>query len=87
MDLSEAILLGLIVLFVLGAVVRIFRSPFKLMMEVLGNSLLGFMALFLVNATSTMTGITLGVNVLNALVIGILGVPGLGLLMLLSWLF
>ena len=34
-----------------------------------------------------LTGISLGVNLLNALVIGILGVPGLGLLLLVQWLF
>lgn len=31
-------------------------------------------------------GLHLGVNLYNALVIGILGAPGLGLLMLLNWL-
>lgn len=33
-----------------------------------------------------MIGLHLGVNLWNALVIGVLGLPGLGLLMLLNWL-
>ena len=52
-----------------------------------GNTLLGFAALALLNLTEPVTGIALGVNALNALVIGILGVPGLGLLLLVQWLF
>lgn len=33
-----------------------------------------------------MIGIQLGVNLYNALVIGVLGAPGLGLLLMLNWL-
>ena len=35
--------------------------------------------------TDPVTGISLGVNVFNALVVGILGVPGLVLLLLVQW--
>ena len=30
-------------------------------------------------------GLTLGVNLVNALVLGVLGVPGLGLLLMMQW--
>ena len=36
-------------------------------------------------ATSGITGLTLGLNLWNALVVGILGVPGLVLLLLVQW--
>ena len=49
------------------------------------NVLLGFAALWLVNATAGLTGLTLGLNLWNALVIGVLGLPGLGLLLLVQW--
>ena len=74
-------------LFLIGAAVRLFKAPLKLALQVLGNTLLGFGALLLLNLTSAVTGVALGVNLLNALVIGVLGVPGLGLLVLLQWLF
>ena len=35
--------------------------------------------------TAALTGIRLGLNVFNALFIGVLGVPGFGLLLLLQW--
>ena len=46
---------------------------------------MGLAALALVNATSAFTGIALGLNLFNALVVGVLGVPGLVLLILVQW--
>ena len=40
---------------------------------------------WLLNLTAALTGIRLGLNVFNALFIGVLGVPGFGLLLLLQW--
>ena len=87
MGLTEKIAIGVLILFVAGAVLRLFRTPLKMALRVLGNTLLGFGALFLVNLTQPLTGAALGVNLLNALVIGVLGIPGLGLLLLVQWLF
>ena len=87
MGLTGKVAIGILLLFVVGAVLRLFKTPLRLAMQVLLNTLLGFGALFLLNLTEAVTGISLGVNLLNALVIGILGVPGLGLLLLVQWLF
>ena len=87
MGLTEKVAIAILLLFVVGAVLRLFKTPLKLAMQVLLNTLLGFGALFLLNLTQAVTGISMGVNLLNALVIGILGVPGLGLLLLVQWLF
>ena len=56
-----------------------------LALKLLANTLLGFLALWVVNLTAGVTGITLGLNLLNALVIGILGLPGFVLLLLTQW--
>ena len=70
MGLTEKVAIGILILFVVGAVLRLFKTPLKLAMQVLLNTLLGFGALFLLNLTQALTGISLGVNLLNALVIG-----------------
>ena len=85
MDLSQKILAGLLALFFLLALLRIFRSPLRLALKVLGNTLLGFLALWGLNLTTGVTGIALGFNLWNALVVGVLGIPGLGLLLLTQW--
>ena len=54
-------------------------------MQAAVNTLLGLGALLLLNAISPLTGLSLGLNLFNALVVGILGIPGLGLLLLVQW--
>lgn len=80
MSLIEKCALGLVLLFLLVACLRLLRQPLKLI-----NSALGFCALWLLNLTTAVTGMSLGLNLFNALTIGVLGVPGLGLLLLLKW--
>ena len=62
-----------------------FQAPLKVAVKLLANTLLGFLALWVVNLTSGITGLTLGMNFWNALVIGVLGLPGFGLLLLVHW--
>lgn len=87
MGLTEKIAIGLLCAFVVLGVVQLFSAPLKLALKVLVNTLLGFAALFLLNLASGLTGFSLGLNLFNALAIGILGVPGLVLLVLLKLVF
>ena len=85
MDLSQKILAGLLAAFFLVALIRVFRTPIRVALKLLVNTFLGFLALWTVNLTTGLTGIALGLNLLNALVIGILGLPGFVLLLLTQW--
>lgn len=85
MSVVEKVSLGLVLLFLVVACVRLFSAPLKVALRVLINSVLGFGALWLLNLTGGMTGIALGLNIFNSLTVGILGVPGLFLLLLLQW--
>ncbi len=87
MGLTEKIALGMLVAFVALGVIQLFSAPLKLALKVLVNTLLGFAALFLLNLASEVTGFSLGMNLLNALTVGVLGVPGLVLLVLLKLVF
>mgnify|MGYP000801862357 CR=1 FL=1 len=85
MSVVEKIALGLTLLFLVVVCLRLFAAPLKLALKVAFNSALGFGAVWLLNLTAAVTGIRLGLNVFNALFIGVLGVPGFGLLLLLQW--
>ena len=85
MDLSQKILAGLAAAFLLLALIRVFQAPLRLALKLLVNTLLGFLALWAVNLTAAFTGIALGFNLWNALVIGVLGLPGFLLLLLTQW--
>ena len=64
-------------------VLRLARSPLKLVFRVAGNAALGFGALWLLGRLAP--GLQLGLNLFNGLLIGVLGLPGFGLLLLLQW--
>ena len=85
MDLNQKIIAGLLAGFLLLALLRVFRSPIKLALKLLVNTLMGFGALWLVRLTAGFTGIALGLNLWNALIVGILGLPGFVLLLLVQW--
>ena len=85
MDLNQKILAALLAAFFLIALIRIFSAPLRLAVRLLGNTLLGFVALWAVNVTAGITGLALGLNLWNALVIGVLGLPGFVLLLLAQW--
>ena len=85
MDLNQKIVAGLLAGFFLIALLRVFSAPLKLAVKLLANTLLGFLALWVVNLTAGVTGIALGVNLWNALVIGVLGLQGFVLLLLVQW--
>ena len=85
MDLNQKIIAVLVGGFLLIALLRVFRTPLRLAARLLVNTLLGFAALWAIRATAGITGLTLGLNLWNALVVGILGVPGLVLLLLVQW--
>ncbi len=85
MSVIELLSLGLVILFLAVACAALLRGPLRLALRVVVNSVLGFGALWLLNLTSAVTGISLGLSLFNVLTIGVLGLPGLGLLLLLKW--
>ena len=85
MSVVEKCALGLVLLFLAVACATLLRKPLKMVLRVALNSALGFCALWLLNMTTGLTGLSLGLNLFNALTIGVLGVPGLGLLLLVKW--
>ena len=82
---SKQIIAAILAGFFLIALIRVFSAPLRLALKLLANTALGFLALWAVGLTSGITGIALGLNLWNALVIGILGLPGFALLLLVQW--
>ena len=69
---------GLLILVLLRRVVAVLlRLAFR--------TAVGMGVLTVLSQVGGLIGLRLGVNLSNALVLGVLGVPGLGLLMMLNW--
>ncbi|MBQ7900653.1 MAG: pro-sigmaK processing inhibitor BofA family protein [Clostridia bacterium] len=86
------ITLGTIVGYLLGILIicisaRIFFAPLKILLRLIVNSVIAVGILFVINLASPYLNIYIGINAVSALTVGILGVPGLCLLMLLQIFF
>lgn len=75
----------IVIVFLLAALTRILSAPIRLVIKLLANAASGLVALFLVNLLTPLTGVALGLNLFNALIVGIFGLPGLVLLILAQW--
>ncbi len=65
--------------------VFILSKPIRLILKLLINTGLGFVALILINKFGAEFGIALGVDWVNAVVTGVFGIPGVAALLALKW--
>lgn len=73
MEAFIGFLIGLLVLFLL---VKIFAWPIKILLKLIVNGMLGGILLWLVNLIGGGFGLYIGINIVTALIAGILGIPG-----------
>lgn len=67
------------------AVLILMRKPLRWMLRLFGRTLAGLVGLFAFSHIGGVLGVTLGVNLVNALVMALLGAPGFGLLLMANW--
>lgn len=63
---------------------KIFIVPIKIICKLIINSILGVILLYIINLVGSMWGLHIGINVITALIVGILGIPGAILLTILK---
>lgn len=86
LEVSSALVFGgaLVLVFIVG---RLTSMPFKWLGRLLINGVLGGVGLFLFNLVGRLVGFTIAINPLTALTAGVLGVPGVILLVVLRLVF
>ena len=80
MDFSVIVVIAAIVLAVI-VVLRILAKPIRFIFKLLINTVLGFVLLWLINFFGGGIGIALELSLINALIVGLLGIPGVLLLL------
>ena len=70
---------------VLCAALLLLHRPVARLLRLALRSSVGLAALALFSQVGHFFGVSLGVNLVNALVLGLLGLPGFGLLLMLQW--
>ena len=84
-SLSLIVVIAAIVLAVI-LVLRLLSKPIRFVFKLLINTMLGFVLLWLINFFGGEIGIELSLTLVNALVVGFLGIPGVLLLLALHFL-
>lgn len=82
-DVIFAFALGLVLLWGIGYLLLV---PMRWLGRLVINALIGGVVLWVINLVGGQFGFILPVNPLNALAVGLLGVPGVVLVCLLTWL-
>ncbi len=76
-----AVFFGLLVIYVLA---RLLYLPAKILLGLVGNTVVGGGLLVVFNIVGSYFGLGIGINVLTALLVGLLGIPGVFLLVILQ---
>lgn len=71
----------IILLFILG---KIFIWPLKKILKLILNSIFGGILIYIINIIGMNFGFHIGLNILTAIIVGILGIPGAILLVFLK---
>lgn len=82
---SNPWMIGACVIVLVLLFIIIFKTSLKLIFKILINTVVGFCLLYLLNLFGGAFGISLGINWINAIIAGVLGLPGIALLLILRW--
>ena len=63
---------------------KTFLMPVKKIIKFISNSLLGALIIFIINLVGTSFNFHIGFNIVNSIIVGILGIPGAVLLVILK---
>lgn len=81
LNLAIYVVIGALLLWL---IIKIFATPIKWAFKLLINALLGFVMLFVFNYLGGFIGLSITVGWLSAIVAGVLGIPGIILLLLIE---
>lgn len=74
-------LIGIILLYI---ILRLMVIPIKIIIKLIINALVGGLLLFFFNLVGGIFGLSIMINPLNAIIAGVLGVPGVILILILQ---
>ena len=84
-DMIALALMAVAAVLLLGLFIRIIRLPLKWLIKAALHAAVGFVALFVLNFIGSWVGIELELNLFNALITGVLSVPGVLILLVFKY--
>lgn len=83
---SESIVSLVLVAVAVIVLIKLLSQPMKWIFKLLLNAGFGFVLLFIVNFVGSWVNISIAMTWLNALIVGVFGLPGAAILILANWL-
>ena len=87
MNALSSVLMLILAVLVIFVLIKILSAPIRLIFKLLINTAVGFLILFLVNLIGGYFGFSLEMNLINALITGIFGIPGVIVLIIIKLFF
>lgn len=84
--LSSLLMIAAVVVFVI-LLIRILSAPIRWIVKFLAHAAFGYVLLFVVSFFGDFVGLNIELNLLNSLIAGFFGIPGVVFLALASFLF
>lgn len=78
----QYILTALIIIFVIALILKLLKVSVKLIFSFLGNAIIGFIVIFLLNL---IPNVNIAYDWLNGIIVGLFGVPGAIIALILSF--
>lgn len=72
---------AIVLIFLVG---KIFLWPLKIVLKLAASSLIGGLAILLINWPGAGFGVLIPLNLISAVIVGVLGIPGVVLLLILT---
>ncbi len=76
-------IIAVLAIFVIG---KIFAWPFKILINLIINGIMGGILLYLINLFGSSFGLIIPINAITALIAGFLGIPGVLFLVIVNYL-
>ncbi|MDU4892805.1 MAG: pro-sigmaK processing inhibitor BofA family protein [Clostridium sp.] len=76
-------IIAVLAIFIVG---KIFAWPFKILLNLIINGIMGGVLLFLINLVGSKFGLIIPINAITALIAGFLGIPGVLFLVIVNYL-
>lgn len=84
---TSFLIVGGIVLVALFFLISLFLKPLRALFALVLNTLVGWAGLYIFNLLLASSGLAIGINIVSATTVGVLGFPGLVLLIVLKFLY
>ena len=78
------LVLAVVIIAAIILALKLFSLPIRWIFRLLLSTVSGFVFLLLINYIGSYIGVAIGINILNALIIGVFGLPGVLLLLILN---